>query len=154
MFSTKEATRRFSSSITRLETHHLPGLAIRSVLSYGSHADGIYAGAIAFFGSLSLFPLVLLLVTVFGAVIKSADAMTLVVTQVVSFIPGSGQLLSSVIQTVTQSTPIALGVSSVGLLWSSMGVFMTLGYALNRTWNVPRDRNILVQYLISAGLAF
>lgn len=126
---------------------------MRTFVSYGTHADGIFAGAMAFFGILSLFPLVLLLVTLFSVIIKSTDAMTLVVTQVTTFIPGSGQLITGVIQTVTQSTPVAVGLSSAGLLWSSMGVFMTLGFALNRAWSVPRDRNIVVQYVISAGLA-
>jgi len=46
---------------------------IRSVRSYGSHACGIFAAAIAFFGVLSIFPLVLLLVTLFALVLKASD---------------------------------------------------------------------------------
>ena len=34
-----------------------------------------------------------------------------------------------------------------------MGVFLTLGYALNRIWEAPRDRPLLLQYAIAAGLA-
>jgi membrane protein len=125
----------------------------RALLSYGSHADGVYAGSMAFFGTLSLFPLVLLLITLFGTIVQSADATQLVISRVAAFIPGSDQLVSGVIGGVTGSAPIALGIGVAGLLWSSMGVFMTMGYSLNRTWNVPHDRNIVVQYVISALLA-
>ena len=125
----------------------------RAVISYGTHADGIFAGAMAFFGTLSLFPLMLLLITLFGTIVRSADASQLVVSRVTAFLPGSDQFVSTVISRVTEATPVALGIGVVGLLWSSMGVFMTMGFALNRAWNVPGDRHILVQYVISALLA-
>jgi len=139
--------------LRQLEDHGLLGLLIRSVRSYGSHACGIYAAAIAFFGVLSVFPLLLLLVSLFALVLKASDATSLVLNNLSAFIPGSASLLSGAVDTVTSTEPAFAGVGLAGLLWSSMGVFMSLGYALNRVWNVKKDRNILVQYAISAGLA-
>lgn len=139
--------------LQRIEDHGLPGLLIRSVRSYGSHACGIFAAAIAFFGVLSIFPLLLLLVTLFALVLKASDATSLVLNHLSAFFPGSDSLLTGAIDTVTSAEPAFAGVGLIGLLWSSMGVFMTLGYALNRVWGVKRDRNILVQYAIAAGLA-
>ncbi|MFI5266160.1 MAG: YihY/virulence factor BrkB family protein [Chloroflexota bacterium] len=132
----------------------IPTLIRRTFLSYALHADGIYAGAMAFFGTLSLFPLLLLLITLFSLLVRSSDAANLVVARVSSFLPGSGSLIAGVIAEVTTATPIALTLSLGGLLWSSMGVFLTLGYALNRAWNARSDRNIIGQYFIAAGLAF
>ena len=125
----------------------------RALLSYGAHACGIYAGAMAFFGVLSLFPLLLLLITVAAILLRRADASGLVLGRVAAFFPGSAPLLVGTIDAVTAAQPVLLGVGTLGLLWSSMGVFLTLGYALNRIWEAPRDRPLLLQYVIAAGLA-
>jgi len=138
--------------LRRVEDRTLLRLFIRSVRSYASHACGIFAAAIAFFGVLSIFPLLLLLVTLFALVLKASDAASLVLNNVSVFFPGSADLLTSAVDAVTSAEPAFAGVGIVGLLWSSMGAFMALGYALNRIWNV-KDRNILVQYAIAAGLA-
>jgi membrane protein len=128
-------------------------LLIRSVLSYGSHACGIFAAAIAFFGVLSIFPLLLLLISIFGLVLREPDAASIVVGNLSAFFPGSSDLLASAVDTVTTAGPTFAGIGIAGLLWSSMGVFMSLGYAFNRVWNVKKDRNLFVQYGISACLA-
>ncbi|MHB8620220.1 MAG: hypothetical protein ACYDAG_11745, partial [Chloroflexota bacterium] len=62
----------------RLGRHTLPGLLFRSVRSYGVHACGIFAAAIAFFGVLSLFPLILLLIVLFSTLLQSSSATNLV----------------------------------------------------------------------------
>jgi membrane protein len=133
--------------------HVVAGLLVRSLLSYGSHACGIFAAAIAFFGVLSIFPLLLLLISIFTLVVKESEATSIVLSNLSAFFPGSSDLLVSAVDAVTPAEPTFAGLGVAGLLWSSMGVFMTLGYALNRVWNVRRDRNIFVQYAISAGLA-
>jgi len=126
---------------------------MRSLLSYGSHACGIFAAAIAFFGVLSIFPLLLLLISIFALVLKESEATSIVVSNLSAFFPGSSDLLVSAVDAVTAAEPAFAGIGAVGLLWSSMGVFMTLGYAFNRVWNVKKDRNLFVQYAISASLA-
>jgi len=125
----------------------------RALLSYGAHACGIYAGAMAFFGVLSLFPLLLLLISLVTILIRRTDATALVLGRVTAFFPGSATAVVGTIDTVTAARPVLLGVGTLGLLWSSMGVFLTLGYALNRIWEAPRDRPLLLQYAIAAGLA-
>jgi len=135
-----------------LEEHAVARLLICALGSYGAHACGVFAAAIAFFGVLSLFPLLLLLITLFAAVVKASDAMALVLDHASAFFPGSSDLVLNAIDTVRSTEPAFVGVGLGGLLWSSMGVFMALGYALNRVWNIPKDRHILVQYGIAAGL--
>jgi len=135
-----------------LKDHAFARLLICSLESYGAHACGVFAAAIAFFGVLSLFPLLLLLITLFTVVVKASDAMALVLSHASAFFPGSSDLVLNAIDTVRSTEPAFVGVGLAGLLWSSMGVFMALGYALNRVWNVHKDRNILVQYGIAASL--
>ena len=123
-----------------------------TLLSYGTHACGIYAGALAFFGLLALFPLLLLVITVVAIVVRGADATALVLSRVATFLPGSAEMLLVAIDAITTAEPVLLGLGTLGLLWSSMGVFLTLGYALNRVWEAPRDRPLLAQYGIAAAL--
>lgn len=132
-----------------------PVLAIlrRALASYGAHACGIYAGALAFFGLLSLFPLILLLITLLTVLVRASNSTALVLGRITLFFPGSSSLVVGAIDAVTAAQPVLLGVGTLGLLWSSMGVFLTLGYALNRIWEVPGDRPLLVQYAVAAGLA-
>ena len=145
-------TAAWRTGLHRLDQHLVPRLLVRSLVSYGRHACGVFAAAIAFFGVLSLFPLLLLLITLFAAVVKASDATALVVNHVAAFFPGSSDLVLNAINTIVSTQPAFVGVAAIGLLWSAMGVFMALGYALNRVWNAPKDRNILVQYGIAAGL--
>ena len=102
---------------------------------------------------LSIFPLLLLLISIFTLVVQESEATTIVLSNLSAFFPGSSDLLAGAVAAVTPAEPTFAGIGAVGLLWSSMGVFMTLGYALNRVWDMKRDRNIFVQYAISAGLA-
>jgi len=102
---------------------------------------------------LSIFPLLLLLISIFALVVQESEATTIVLSNLSAFFPGSSDLLAGTVAAVTLAEPTFVGIGAVGLLWSSMGVFMTLGYALNRVWHVKQNRNIFVQYAISAGLA-
>lgn len=136
----------------RFNERTVPTVLRRTVRSYAMHACSIYAASIAFFGMLALFPLILLLISLFKYVVSVSDAMALVLGRLIKFFPGSATLVYSAIDTITADHPVFVGVSLLGLLWSSMGVFLTMGYAFNRVWNLPADRNLLAQYAIAAVL--
>ncbi len=125
----------------------------RTLISYGTHACGIYAGALAFFAVLALFPLLLLLITLFASLIRRSEATALVLGRVTTFLPGSASFVVAGVDAVLAAQPVLLGVGTLGLLWSSIGIFLTLGYALNRVWEAPRDRPLLAQYAIAVVLA-
>lgn len=127
-------------------------LVRRTLLGYGAHACGIYAGALAFFAVLALFPLLVLLITLFAIFVRRSDASALVLDRVATFLPGSATFVVAGVDTVLAAQPVLLGLSTIGLLWSSLGIFLTLGYALNRVWEVPRDRPLLAQYAIATAL--
>ncbi len=139
--------------VRRLDQRPVLAVLRRALASYGAHACGIYAGALAFFGLLSLFPLILLLITLLTVLVRASNSTALVLGRITLFFPGSAALVVGAIDAVTAAQPLLLGVGTLGLLWSSMGVFLTLGYALNRIWALPADRPLLVQYAVAAGLA-
>ncbi|MFI5270293.1 MAG: AI-2E family transporter, partial [Chloroflexota bacterium] len=96
-------TGNWTGRVARLrqaEDHALFGVVTRSMRSYGSHACGIFAAAIAFFGVLSVFPLLLLLVTLFALVLNASDAASLVLNNLSVFFPGSADLLTNAVDAV------------------------------------------------------
>ncbi|MBV8086119.1 MAG: YihY/virulence factor BrkB family protein [Chloroflexi bacterium] len=122
-----------------------------SLKDFGAHADGVHAGAMAFFGVLSLFPLVLLLIVIFSVVLPSSQARQLVIGQLSALLPDASPVAGATNATIHVQSA-AVGVSIFTLLWGSVGVFMTVGYAFDRAWGIKRDRNIVVQYLVAAAL--
>jgi len=126
-------------------------LLLGSVKDFGPHADGVHAGAMAFFGVLSLFPLAVLLVLLFSRVLPSDEANRLVFSQLSALLPDAGPVAGAS-NTTLQLQSTAVGLSVFTLLWSSLGVFLTTGYAFDRAWEVRGDRNIVVQYLVAAAL--
>ncbi|HLG74695.1 MAG TPA: YihY/virulence factor BrkB family protein [Chloroflexota bacterium] len=111
----------------------------------------MHAGAIAFFGVLSLFPLVVLLVLLFSRVLRSDQATKLVFSQLSALLPDASPISGATGATL-QLQSATVGVSILTLLWASLGVFLTVGYAFDRAWGVRGDRNLVVQYLVAAAL--
>lgn len=129
-------------------------ILLNSLGDFGAHADGVHAGAMAFFGILSLFPLVLLTIAIASRVLPSPLVTKLVFSQLGALLPDAGPVAGATNSTLhVQAGVVHLGLSALGLLWASLGVFLTVGYAVDRAWAVQGDRNIVVQYLVSAGLS-
>src|SRR5579859_3802963 len=98
----------------RAVSRNLPFVLVyRSFASYGAHACGVFAGSIAFFGLLSVFPLILLLVDLLSFLVRASDASAIVLGRFAAFFPSTSDAVVQVIDTVTSSRP---AVVSVGLL--------------------------------------
>ena len=113
-----------------------------------------YAFSVAANVILSLFPFIVLLLTISRAVFHS-PAMVAVVSQLMySYLP-TGQ--DFVMRNMALLVHPHKGVQffSVGmLLVSSTGVFLPLEVALNNVWRAPKNRNYLHNQAVSLGLAF
>ena len=147
--SKAQATRRAGQAVER-EAPAPARVLLDTFKSFGAHADGVHAAAMAFFGVLCLFPLTLLLILLFSSGLRSNEAANLVLSQLGAVLPDASPLVSATASFGQQPT---VGLSVLTLLWSSLGVFLTVGYAFDRAWDVRGDRNILLQYVIAATLA-
>jgi membrane protein len=119
---------------------------------------GPLASSIALAGFLSLFPLLLLGISVFGFVaagdVDFAD-------QVVDALGLEGQAATQVvsaIETAEDSRRAASVLGFVGLVWSGLGVVGALEAALNVTWQTTgrgiTSKLVGVAWLVGAGLLF
>ena len=108
---------------------------------YKFHDDqGVYLAAlIAFYGFLSLFPLLLLFTSILGFVLQNdAELQTRILDSTLSQFPVIGQQLGDP-QSV-RGSGIALVISVLVAVYGALGVAHAIQHAMNVTWAVPRCR--------------
>jgi membrane protein len=113
-----------------------------------------YAFSVAANVILSLFPFIVLMLTLARQVFHSPAMEAVIADEIRYFLP-AGQ--DFVIRNMTILSRAHGGVqiaSIVMLLVSSTGVFIPLEVALNQVWGAGRNRSYLMNQLVSLGLAF
>jgi membrane protein len=96
------------------------------------------AALVAYYAFFSLFPLLLVLVSVTGFVLEGDPALQDdVVDSALARVPVVGAQLGDEIDPLTGST-VALVVGLAGALWAGLGVTVALGRAFDQMWDVPR----------------
>ena len=134
-----------------------PGLTrqLLSVLRYLTRTEvHTYAFSVAANVILSLFPFILLLLTITDRVFHS-PRMELVIGDLVRNLLPLGQnfIVRNMDWLVHSQKKVAV-FSVFMLLVSSTGVFLPLEIALNHVWGVKENRSYLRNQLVSLGLAF
>ncbi len=103
----------------------------------------VMASSIAYFSLFSLFPLILLSISIasfrFGPTITVVDE-NIIVQELEFIAPALGQLLGDNIEHIIQARGSVSTVALISLIWSSSSVFYTLTHALNGIWHVRQGR--------------
>ena len=115
-----------------------------------------YAFSVAANSILSLFPFIVLLLTVVRVVFHSTQMESVVGDMLRNFLPASATTQDWLVQhmeyLVHPHKKIQI-FSLVALLITSTGVFLPLEVALNRIWGVHKDRSYLLNQAVSLCLA-
>jgi len=105
-----------------------------------SRIDGTqWAGAFAFNAFFSLFPLVVLLVTVASHFVDRDQAATEVIAYLEGYVPMSGEMREQIVNTITGVVSARGGVGAIAflmLVWAALRCFTTLIRATNRAWGL------------------
>ncbi len=113
-------------------------LLIGVIKKFGDDRGGSLAALLAYYGFLSLFPLLLLLVTVVGMVSGgNPAAIHRVEHSALSQFPIVGQQLGANIHQLHQRGGVGVAIGIAGLLWGSQGTIQAGQYAMAEVWNVP-----------------
>jgi YihY family inner membrane protein len=150
-------------AIDRLQQRHsILGFPVGVIKKFGDDQGGKHAALLAHYGFVSLFPLLLVFVTVLGYVLNNNPGLKQqVIDTAVAQFPVLGSQLRDSISTIQGSGPgLAIGVA--GTLWGGLGITQTAQDAMNAVWNVPRRdrpnlwlrvaRSIGSLLLVAAGL--
>ena len=104
---------------------------------FGDDQAGNLAALISYYGFLSLFPLMMVLVTLLGLLLRNNPELqdTIRASALANF-PVLGDQISSNVDSLTGSG-LALGIGLALALWAGLGVMKVLQTAMNAVWNVP-----------------
>lgn len=108
------------------------------VKKFGDDAAGSQAALIAYYGFLSLFPLLLVLITVLSMVVSPGTEHRIVHSALSQF-PIVGNQLSGPngIHKLRSGSIPGLVIGLVGLVWGSLGITQAAQKAMAEVWNVP-----------------
>ncbi len=116
-----------------------------------------YAFSVAANSILSLFPFIVLLLTLVRFLFHSPEMESVVGDMLRNFLPASATtqdfVFHNMLFLVHPHKKIQI-FSLIALLITSTGVFLPLEVALNRIWGVHKDRSYLLNQTVSLGLAF
>ncbi|HLG58113.1 MAG TPA: YihY/virulence factor BrkB family protein [Vicinamibacterales bacterium] len=126
------------------------GLAAwRGLVSLVNSNDLTHAAAIAYYALLSLFPFLLLLVSLLGSVAANEQDRLTVLGFVFKYFPTQLDFVTSQIDAFQQSR-LQLGIAGLlALVWGSLGVFLAVTGAVNQAWGVEKQRSFLKHRLVS-----
>ncbi|HZQ27015.1 MAG TPA: YihY/virulence factor BrkB family protein [Acidimicrobiales bacterium] len=135
------------------------GVALKVNERYGELHGNFLAGAITLQAFLSLFPLLLVALSVAGFV--AAGSHTDVAGQIISRFGLNGEAATAVVtglRAAERSRKTAGPIGFVGLLWSGLGLVGALQYAYDQVWQVEargmKDRAIGLLWLVGAAILF
>jgi YihY family inner membrane protein len=142
--------------------HAWLGFPYAVVKKFGDDEAGKHAALIAYYGFFSLFPLMLVFVTVLGFFLgKSSHFSQQVVHSVLARFPIIGPQIRDNVGAL-KGSGLALGVGIAGSLWGGMGVVRAAQNAMDAVWDVPRKdrpnfvksrlRAILLLLVLGAGV--
>ncbi|HEY1329849.1 MAG TPA: YihY/virulence factor BrkB family protein [Actinomycetota bacterium] len=110
------------------------------VKKFGDDQAGNLAALVAYYGFLSLFPLLMVFVTVLGLVLRGNAALQeRLLSSALGSFPVVGTQISQNVHTVSGSG-LALAVGIALSLWAGLGVVKVMQTAMNTVWNVPYVR--------------
>ena len=146
--------RRLLRRLDRLQRATAPtAVALAVVKKYGDDRGGSLAALITFYGFLSVFPLLLLLVTTVGLVVgPHSPAGQRIIHSALSDFPVIGNQLQTSIKALHKASALAFVVSALGLLWGSLGVTNNIQRASATMWGVPRHQEADLMRRVLRGL--
>jgi YihY family inner membrane protein len=104
---------------------------------FGDDQAGNLAALIAYYGFLSLFPLMLVLVTLLGMLLRNnPELQDTIRTSALANFPVIGEEISKNVHSL-RGSGLALGIGLALALWAGLGVMKVLQTAMNALWNVP-----------------
>jgi membrane protein len=111
--------------------------------------DLTHAAAIAYYALLSIFPFLLLVVSLFGTLAADDADRAEVLSFIFRYFPTRFDFLVQQLDAFRQN-PVALSLTGgLGLVWGSLGVFGALTSAINEAWGVTKPRSFWKHRLAS-----
>ena len=125
--------------VDKAQQHHkVPAFAFGVVKKYGDDNGGVLVANLAYSSFVSLFPLLLVLVTTLGLVAANDPAVKKdVLDAVAKQFPLIGQQLAGNVHALRRSSIIGLIVGLLVLIWGASGLAQAGLFTMAQVWNLP-----------------
>ncbi len=140
---------RIKSRILRIS---LAVFLIRVMNQMSKNNGTSLAAAIAYYGFLSIFPLLLGLIGLLGYFLPSQNIQQQILTYVQQNLPGLSDTITSNIQNVVNARGALSIIGIIGFLWSGSGIFGALDNAINRARGITTSAPFLIRKPRDIGL--
>jgi YihY family inner membrane protein len=135
-----ELFRRASGAFDRFQRRHrVTAVFFAMTKRYGEDRGGQLAALVTFYGFLSVFPLLLLLLTFAGLFLHGSHLENTIVNSALAQFPVIGVKLRSNLHALAKGNIAAAIVSTLGLIWGSLGVTSSLQNATHHIWRLPAN---------------
>jgi membrane protein len=129
----KNAIKRFD---TYQQRHAWLGFPLAVVKKFGDDRAGNLAALIAYYGFFSIFPLLLVLVSLLGFLLRgNPELREAIVGSALAQFPVIGEQIRENVSALRSG--VALGVGTATALWAGLGVTQAAQVAMNDIWDVP-----------------
>jgi YihY family inner membrane protein len=120
------------------QRHTVSAFVFGIIKKYGDDNGGVLTANLAHSGFVSLFPLLLVLVTILGLVSSSDPALRQqALNAVAGQVPLIGQQLASNVHELRRSSLIGLVIGFIALIWGTTGLAQAGLFTMSQVWNLP-----------------
>jgi membrane protein len=149
--------KRFQVRARQIQARLLKQPVIRFIVTVfkemGSDDASTLAAALSYYAFMCLFPLLLGLIAILGLFLPSQNLQNALLDYVGNNLPSSADLVKQTISDVIRLRG-ALGlISIITLLWSGSSLFSAVSHAINRAWNVGKERSFFINKARELGMA-
>ena len=128
-------------------------LVVRTARQLGQDNATDMAGSIAYFGILSIFPLLLGIISILGFFLPSEAVQRQVFQFIEANLPASIDLVGQNISHIIRLRGTVGIASLLGLFWSGSAIFGAIGRVMNRAWGIQKRRPFYLRKLRNTILA-
>ncbi|HEY3810863.1 MAG TPA: YihY/virulence factor BrkB family protein [Acidimicrobiales bacterium] len=131
------------------QRHRVTAFVYAVQKKYSDDRGGFLAALVAFYGFLSIFPLLLAAFTVVAYVLSGDTSTIQSIEKHLGSYPILGQAITELEGKRLQGSPLALIAGVLGLVWGAMGLSQAAEHTMSEAWNIPqRDRPRFVPRLL------
>lgn len=128
-------------------------LISRTAEGAGNHNAAHMAAGVSYYAILSIFPLLLGLIAVFGFFLPSLNLQDELLNFFGKNLPGSADILKQNIASIVRIRGILGILSVVVLFWSGSTMFSAISLAINRAWDIRRFRHFFIRKASELAMA-
>ena len=140
--------------VDRYQDKFLIKLAVRTVKELIEDDATHMAAAISYYALLSMFPLIVGLISVLSFFWHDDQVQGLIITWASGFLPESQEFIRSSIEPIIDARG-AIGLFAlIGLFWTGSAIFGGITRSINRAWDVHADRPIYLSKARQLVMAF